>query len=73
MIYGKNGQIVCKRPKVWDFDEKKAYWATVVRGNKPLDRGCGSTLDLKLKLNAASGTAELGVCAVGEGAPLHFA
>ena len=24
-------QIVCPRPKVWDFDEKRLHWASVVR------------------------------------------
>ena len=23
-------QIVCQSPKVWDFDEKRLYWAFVV-------------------------------------------
>ena len=27
-----SAQIVCPSPKVWDFDEKKVHWASVVRG-----------------------------------------
>jgi hypothetical protein len=29
-------QIVCPRPKVWDFDEKRLHWASVVRGHQDL-------------------------------------
>ena len=25
-----NAQIVCPSPKVWDFDEKRLYWASIV-------------------------------------------
>ena len=25
-------QFVCPSPKVWDFDEKRLHWASVVRG-----------------------------------------
>jgi hypothetical protein len=25
-------KFVCPSPKVWDFDEKGLYWASVVRG-----------------------------------------
>ena len=27
-----SAQIVCPSPKVWDFDEKRLHWASVVRG-----------------------------------------
>ena len=34
-------KIVCPNPKVWDFDENRLHWASVVRGTKhylaPLD------------------------------------
>ena len=26
-----SAQIVCPSPKVWDFDEKRLHWASVVR------------------------------------------
>ena len=26
-----SAQIVCQSPKVWDFDEKRFHWASVVR------------------------------------------
>ena len=26
-----NAQIVCPSPKVWNFDEKRLHWASVVR------------------------------------------
>ena len=29
-----SAQIVCPSPKVWDFDKKRLYWASVVRGNR---------------------------------------
>ena len=29
-------QIVCPSPKVWDFDEKKLHWASVVLGGSSL-------------------------------------
>jgi hypothetical protein len=29
-----SAHIVCPRPKVWDFDEKRLHWASVVRGKK---------------------------------------
>ena len=29
-------QIVCPNPKVWDFDEKRLHWASVVRVYKVL-------------------------------------
>ena len=34
-------EIVYPSPKVWDFDEKRLYWASVVRGLKeyPIDLG----------------------------------
>ena len=25
-----SAQIICPSPKVWDFDEKRLYWASVV-------------------------------------------
>ena len=28
-----SAQIVCPSPKVWDFDEKRLHWASVVRAN----------------------------------------
>ena len=28
-----SAQIVCLSPKVWDFDEKRLHWASVVREN----------------------------------------
>ena len=28
-----SAQIVCPSPKVWDFDEKRLHWASVVRDN----------------------------------------
>ena len=31
-----NAQIVCQSPKVWDFDEKRLHWASVVRVYKVL-------------------------------------
>ena len=36
MIMPQNlsAQIVCPSPKVWDFDEKRLHWASVVRGKK---------------------------------------
>ena len=27
-----SAQIVCPRPKVWDFYEKRLHWSSVVRG-----------------------------------------
>jgi hypothetical protein len=27
-----SAQIVCPSPNVWDFDEKRLHWASVVRG-----------------------------------------
>ena len=27
-----SAQIVCQRPNVWDFDERRLHWASVVRG-----------------------------------------
>ena len=33
-----SAQIVCPSPKVWDFDEKRLHWASVVRVlSHPLD------------------------------------
>ena len=29
-----SAQIVCSSPKVWDFDEKRRHWASLVRGQK---------------------------------------
>ena len=29
-----SAQIVCPSPKVWDFNEKRLYWASVVRAAK---------------------------------------
>ena len=29
-----SAQIVCPSPKVWDFDEKRLHWASVVRARK---------------------------------------
>ena len=29
-----SARIVCPSPKVWDFDEKRLHWASVVRGRK---------------------------------------
>ena len=26
-----SAQIVCPSPKVWDFDEKRLHWASVIR------------------------------------------
>jgi hypothetical protein len=26
-----NAQIACPSPKVWDFDEKRLHWASVIR------------------------------------------
>ena len=31
MLQNIIAQIVCPRPKVWDFDEKRLHWASVVR------------------------------------------
>ena len=31
-----NAQIVCQSPKVWDFEEKRLHWASVVRVYKVL-------------------------------------
>ena len=28
-----SAHIVCPSPKVWDFDEKRLHWASVVRGS----------------------------------------
>ena len=30
MLQNLSAQIVCPNPKVWDFDEKRLYWASVV-------------------------------------------
>ena len=27
-----SAQILCPNPKVWDFDEKRLHWVSVVRG-----------------------------------------
>ena len=32
MPQNSSAQIVCPSPKVWDFDEKRLHWASVVRG-----------------------------------------
>ena len=29
-----SAQIVCSSPKVWNFDDKRLHWASVVRGWK---------------------------------------
>ena len=29
--YNLSAQIICPSPKVWDFDEKRLHWASVVR------------------------------------------
>ena len=36
-----SAQTLCPRPKIWDFNEKRLYWASVVRGLKeyPIDLG----------------------------------
>ena len=31
-----SAQIVCPSPKVWDFNEKRFYWTSVVRGQNDL-------------------------------------
>ena len=31
MPQNASAQIVCQSPKVWDFDEKKVHWASIVR------------------------------------------
>ena len=33
-----SAQIVYPSPKVWDFDEKRLHWASVVRGLKQKDK-----------------------------------
>ena len=30
MLQNLSAQFVCQSPKVWDFDEKRLYWASVV-------------------------------------------
>ena len=32
MAQNLSAQIVCPSPKVWDFDEERLHWASVVRG-----------------------------------------
>ena len=32
MLLNLFDQIVCPSPKVWDFNEKRLHWASVVRG-----------------------------------------
>ena len=39
MDKGLTAQIVCPSPKVWDFDEKRLHWASVVCGTK-----CGDVM-----------------------------
>ena len=44
-------QIFCPSPKVWDFNDKRLYWASVVRGQKdvascPDEDNCAFGTDL---------------------------
>ena len=33
-----SAKIVCQSPKVWDFDEKRRHWASVVRARMNVTR-----------------------------------
>ena len=37
MLQHLSAQIVCLSPKVWNFDEKRLHWASIVRVFLPLD------------------------------------
>ena len=45
-----SAQIVCPSPKVWDFDKKRLYWASLVR-NGNLDKGLTVTVPKWVLIN----------------------
>ena len=43
-----SAQIVCPSPKVWNFDEKRLHWASVVRAQQ--ENFAGVTCDIAIYL-----------------------
>ena len=51
-----SAQIVCPSPKVWDFDEKRLHWASVVRAtvhivSRQFQNLCSRFTRKKIQLN----------------------
>ena len=58
MLQHLSAQIVCPSPKVWNFDEKRIHWASVVRGLMQ----CSFLRMQMLRLNAKCNDFCIGLC-----------